>query len=330
VGPSLAPHPPLVAGLDVGGTKILGRVLDPEDVRTTLVEVRADTPRGAEAIAAALSGVVADLRDELTRAGRPDLAGVGVGIAGLVDRAGVLQFAPNLPGVVGFDVATPLRESTGLPIAVDNDANCATVAEHRAGAGRDADDVVLVTLGTGIGGGMILGGELQRGAAGFAGEPGHMVVDPNGPPCPCGRRGCWERYASGSGLGRLARDAASAGRADAVVALAGGDPDDVRGEHVTRAASDGDADAIAVLRDFAWWVALGVSNLQNLLDPEVVVIGGGLADAGELLLAPTRAAYAELVLGYEQRPPVRIVGAELGADAGAIGAALLALEGLTG
>jgi glucokinase len=188
--------------------------------------------------------------------------------------------------------------------------------------------MVLVTLGTGIGGGIVAGGELQHGAAGFAGEPGHMVVDPHGPPCPCGRRGCWERYASGSGLGRLARDAAYAGQAEVVLALAGGDPEDVRGEHVTTAAADGDAEAIAVLRDFAWWVALGVSNLENLLDPEVVVIGGGLAEAGELLLGPTRDAYATLVLGYEYRPPVRIVGAELGAEAGAIGAGLLALDAI--
>ena len=321
-----APGPPLVAGIDVGGTKILGRVLDPDDPRRSVVEARADTPRGSDAIGAALADVVADLRAELARVGRADLRATGVGIAGLVDRDGILRFAPNLPGVVSFDVAAPLRDATGLPVAVDNDANCATLAEHRVGAGARADDLVLVTLGTGIGGGVIAGGALQRGAAGFAGEPGHMVVDPNGPPCPCGRRGCWERYASGSGLGRLARDAAYAGRADAVVALAGGDPEDVRGEHVTSAASDGDADAIAVLRDFAWWVALGVSNLQNLLDPEVVVIGGGLADAGELLLAPTREAYATLVLGYEHRPPVRIVGAALGADAGAIGAGLLAVD----
>ncbi len=119
-------------------------------------------------------------------------------------------------------------------MVVDNDANAATVAEHRLGAGERADNLVLVTLGTGIGGGLIVDGELQRGAAGFAGEPGHMVVDPNGPPCPCGRRGCWERFASGSGLGRLARDAAHAGQAPHIVALAGGDPEQVRGEHVTR------------------------------------------------------------------------------------------------
>jgi glucokinase len=153
-----------------------------------------------------------------------------------------------------------------------------------------------------------------------------MVVDPDGPPCPCGRRGCWERFASGSGLGRLARDAAAAGQAERVVALAGGDAEDVRGEHVTMAALEGDTDAVAVLRQFAWWVALGVANLVNILDPEVVVIGGGLAEAGELLLAPTRQAYAGLVLAPEHRPPVRVVGASLGADAGAIGAGLLARD----
>jgi glucokinase len=326
--PAAGTGSPPVAGVDVGGTKILGRVLHPDDPRQSLVDVLADTPRGADAIAAALVEVVADLRNWLAATGREDLAGVGIGIAGLVDRNGILRFAPNLPGVIGFDVTRPLAAATGLTVSVDNDANCATLAEHRVGAGIGATDLVLVTLGTGIGGGVIAGGELQRGAAGFAGEPGHMVVDPKGPPCPCGRRGCWERYASGSGLGRLARDAAHAGRAEAVVALAGGDPEDVRGEHVTTAAADGDPDAVAVMREFAWWVALGVANLENLLDPDVVVIGGGLAEAGELLLAPTREAYATLVLGYEHRPPVRIVGAELGAEAGAIGAGLIVLDAL--
>jgi len=128
-----------------------------------------------------------------------------------------------------------------------------------------------------------------------------MVVDPNGPPCPCGRRGCWERYASGSGLGRIAREAAHAGRAPGVVAAAGGDPEAVRGPHVTAAAADGDAGALAIMRDFAWWVALGVANLVNVLDPSIVVIGGGLAEAGDLLLEPVRAAYTDLVLAAEHR-----------------------------
>ena len=317
---------PLVAGLDLGGTKVLGMVPDPADPRRALAMVRVDTPRGAGPIVAALHDVVARLQADLDGQGLGPLAAVGAGVAGLVDRGGVLRFAPNLPGVVDLDVHAALVEATGLAVVVDNDANTATVGEHRAGAGQGADDMVLVTLGTGIGGGMIVAGELRRGAAGFAGEPGHMVVDPTGPPCPCGRRGCWERFASGSGLGRIARDAAHAGRAEGIVALAGGDPDDVRGEHVTRAAAAGDVEAVALMGEFGWWVALGVSNLENLLDPEVVVIGGGLADAGELLLEPVRTAYAGLVLAYEHRPPVRIVAAELGADAGAIGAALLARD----
>jgi glucokinase len=171
---------------------------------------------------------------------------------------------------------------------------------------------------------VVAGGVLQRGANGFAGEPGHMVVDPNGPPCPCGRRGCWERYASGSGLGRLARDAAEAGKGPRLVTLAGGDPELVKGEHVTIAANEGDPDALEVLRSFGWWAALGIANLVNVLDPEVVVVAGGLVEAGEVLMEPIRASYRELVLAADFRPEVRIVPAQLRGDAGAIGAALLA------
>src|SRR5207248_1383416 len=150
-----------------------------------------------------------------------------------------------------------------------NDATCATWGERQMGAARGRDDVAVVTLGTGIGGGFVLGGRLYRGANGFAGEVGHMIVDPKGPPCPCGRRGCWERFASGSGLARLAREAAESGRGHRLVELAGGDVEAVRGEHVTRAAAEGDAEAIQVFRDFGWWAALGIANLVNTLDPEV-------------------------------------------------------------
>ncbi|MEI7592737.1 MAG: ROK family protein [Actinomycetes bacterium] len=316
----------LVAGLDLGGTKILGQVFDPKNPQVALVSHRVNTPSGAKGIIDAMAQLVSSLRAEVADKDDRPLVAVGTGVAGLVDHEGVIRFAPNLPGVVDLDVREKLSHAIGLPVIVDNDANTATVAEHRLGAGRGADDVVLVTLGTGIGGGVIVAGELQRGFAGFAGEPGHMVVDRHGPPCPCGRRGCWERFASGSGLGRIARDAATAGNADTIVARAGGDVDAVRGEHVTAAAAEGEPEALALMSEFGWWVALGVSNLENLLDPEVIIIGGGLADAGELLLAPTRAAYATLVLAYEHRPPSRIVGAELGADAGAIGAGMLAAD----
>jgi glucokinase len=183
--------------------------------------------------------------------------------------------------------------------------------------------MVLVTLGTGIGGGVVAGGVLVRGANGFAGEVGHIVVDPDGPPCPCGKRGCWERFASGSGLARLGRLAADADRAHRVLALAGGDAADVRGEHVTAAAAEGDADAAAVLADFGWWVALGLSNLAEIFDPEAFVLGGGLVEVGPLLLEPVRAAFAGMVTGGRHRPPIAIVPAALGERAGAIGAASL-------
>jgi glucokinase len=319
---------PLVGGLDVGGTKILGRVLDPHDPRATVAEVRVGTPRGAAAILDAIAEVVARLQAAPAVRERGELAAVGVGMPGLVDRRGVLRFAPNLPGVAELAVGPALSERLGLPVVVDNDANCAAWCEFRLGAAVGVRDVVLVTLGTGIGAGIIADGRLYEGANGFAGEPGHMVVDPSGPPCPCGRRGCWERFASGSGLGRLGRDAAAAGRAPAVVALAGGDPEGVRGEHVTEAALGGDADALGILREFAWWVALGLANLVDLLDCELIVVGGGLADAGEHLLEPVRTAFHSLVLASDHRPPVPVVGAALGPEAGAIGAALLASERL--
>ena len=318
--------PGSVVGVDLGGTKILARALDPDDQRQVLAERRVDTPRGGDAVVEAIAGAVEAVGADLLAAGRPPVAAAGLGAAGLVDDRGVLRAAPNLPGMVEHPLRAQLSSRLGVPVAVGNDATVATLAEHRVGAGRGVGDLVLVTLGTGIGAGIVTGGRLVLGAHGFAGEPGHMLVDPAGPPCPCGRRGCWERFASGSGLGRLARDAAHAGRLDAVVALAGGAPDDVRGEHVGRAAAGGDPEAVAVLEDFAWWVAVGVANLVNVLDSELVLIGGGLAELGDLLLSPVRRAFAGLVLAADHRPPVRIAAAELGSDAGAVGAWLLAAD----
>jgi glucokinase len=165
------------------------------------------------------------------------------------------------------------------------------------------------------------------GGHGYAGEIGHMVVDPAGPPCPCGRRGCWERYASGGGLGLLAREAAMAGRLPAVVALAGGDPESVRGEDVTAAALAGDADARQVVEQLGWWVGFGLANLTCVLDPTCIVLGGGLVAAGELWFEATRAAFAALVEGGSAREPVVIVPAAFGERAGAVGAALAARRG---
>jgi glucokinase len=303
-------------GLDVGGTKILGVVVD--DGGTVLAEGKVPTPAGGEAVLDAAAALGAELQARAA----PVLA-AGAGIPGLVDRTGVLRAGPNLPGAAGVSFTAGLGRRLGVPVAVDNDATCAAWGEFQLGAAKGAADAVVLTLGTGIGGGLIANGALVRGALGFAGEPGHMVVDPAGPACPCGRRGCWERFGSGSGLGRLAREAAHAGLAARVLDLAGGDPEDVRGEQVTAAAAEGDEQALAVLERFGWWIALGVANLVNILDPEVVVLGGGLAAAGELVLAPTRDAFADLVMAAKERPDVRIVGTVLGPRAGAVGAALL-------
>jgi len=310
----------LSVGVDVGGTKILAIAVD-EEGRRVGTEVRRPTPRGADALFDALVGVISEVR---AHAG--EIEAIGVGVPGLVDRDGRLAVGPNLPGIANLSIRDELHARTQLPVAVDNDATCATWAEVKLGAARGASEAFMVTLGTGIGGGVVTQGKLQRGANGFAGEPGHMVVDPKGPPCPCGRRGCWERFASGSGLGRLARDAAESGHGGRFLALAGGDPDDVRGEHVTKAAMEGDSAALDVFREFGWWAALGIANLVNLLDPSVVVVGGGLVGAGEIVMHPIRDAFPSLVLAAEHRPKVDIVPAQLGNDAGAIGAALIGFD----
>lgn len=301
------------AGIDVGGTKCLGVVLDEQG--TVVAEHRLPTPKGPEAIVDTLTAVAAALGDYRS---------IGVGVPGLVTRDGMVRASANLFDVADFKVGAMLSERLGREVVVDNDATCAAVAEWQVGAARGFDDVVMVTLGTGIGGGIIANGRLVRGTNGFTGEVGHMIVDPDGPPCPCGRRGCWERYASGSGLARLAREAADAHRIERVVELAGGDPEDVRGEHVQAAAAEGDEGALAVVDEFGRWVALGLANLTNALDPAVFVLGGGLASSADLYLAPILRWYREFLYAPDLRPHPQLRFAQLGPLAGAVGAALLA------
>jgi glucokinase len=303
--------PPRRAGIDVGGTKCLGIVLDPDGRR--IAEHRVATPKGPDAIIDALVEVAGALGGYDT---------IGVGVPGLVTRVGTLRAAPNLVGINDFEVGRRLRERLG-PVEVDNDATCAAVAEWQWGVGKGVDDMVMVALGTGIGGGIVAGGRLVRGTNGFAGEIGHMVVDPDGPKCPCGRRGCWERYASGSGLGQLAREAAVAKRLDRVVELAGGDPERVRGEDVQAAALEGDVEALGIIDEFANWVALGLANLTNLLDPQLFVLGGGLAATPQLYLEPMQRWFTRHLYAPNLRPHPRLEFAALGEYAGAVGAALL-------
>lgn len=314
-----------VVGVDIGGTKVLARVFDPLEPTGWFAERRIPTAADLDTLVRDVAGLVEELRAALAvHEIGASIDAAGVGIAGLVDRSGTLRSGPNLPGIIDAPIRELITEAIGCPVVVENDATAATWAEHVGGAGVGVDELVLVTLGTGIGVGLVSSGRLVVGTHGFAGEAGHMIVDPNGPLCPCGQRGCWERYASGSGLGRLGREAAEAGCLSTVVASVGGDPEAVRGVHVTEASLGGDPDALAVLDDFAWWVALGLANLSNLLDPALLIIGGGLVTAGEILLDRVRTTYLTLLYASDRRDPATIVGASLGEEAGAIGAGLLA------
>lgn len=319
----------IAVGLDVGGTKILGVAID--ETGSVLAEERRATVDGGAGLLDDLTEMYLLLSDATAggRASSDASPPLGVGVPGLVDAAGALMFAPNLPGASGTNVraglAERLREHRPV-VQVDNDATCAAAGESAFGAGKGRADVLFVTLGTGIGGGILSGGRLVRGSGNFAGEIGHTVIDPNGPPCGCGRRGCWERYASGSGLGRAARDYAFAGRATRIVALAGGEPDSVRGEHVIRALAEGDPQAVVIVEEFAWRLAIGLANLANVLDPRVIVIGGGLVRAGESLLTPVRNAFMAQVEGAKVRPAIEILPAALGDTGGAVGAAVIGFE----
>ncbi len=320
-----------VIGIDLGGTKIWGVRLDGDD--QVMDEHKVPTPSGADAVVSGIVTLVNTLMDTGSvgtgpaRAGR--VAAIGIGAPGMVTDDGVLLSAPNVEGLAGFGlreaVETALMSNPSGPLSVyvDNDATCTGWAERSQGAGHGCDNVLVVALGTGIGGGIVSGSQLLRGAHGFGGEIGHMVINPVGPPCPCGKRGCWERYASGSGLGRLARDAADAGQAEAILALAGGQPAQVRGEHVTTAAAHGDRQALDILEQFGRWVALGLANLVEIFDPDTIVLAGGLIQAGDLIVGPVRDAFIGSVQAGSTRPEIPIVPAGLGPRAGAIGAGLV-------
>jgi glucokinase len=309
----------LAIGIDIGGTKIAAGVVD--ESGRVLVRHDADTPASdPAAVLAAIGDIVERLRRDR------DVGAVGIGAAGFVDESGSrVLFAPHLAWR-----DEPLRDAvarrTGLPVVVENDANASGWAEWRFGAVRGEAHVVLVTLGTGIGGAIVIHGTPYRGGHGIAGEFGHMQVVPDGLPCECGNRGCWEQYASGRVLTRRGRAAAESGTPLGIRLLeaAGGSVDQIRGLHVTDAAREGDDEATAWLADVGDWLGVGVANLAAALDPNVVVVGGGLCDAGDLLLEPARAAFARSLTGRGHRPHARIVAAGLGADAGLIGAADLA------
>ncbi|HUV58231.1 MAG TPA: ROK family protein [Acidimicrobiales bacterium] len=314
-------------GIDVGGTKALA-LLVASDGRV-LGEVQAPTPHDGSGVAGAptafvLAGQVRELcsRHDLDCSSVP----IGLGLPGLMRRDGRLAFAPNLRSASGADIGSQLGESLASSrVFSDNDANCAALAEHEWGAASGIDDFVMVTLGTGIGGGVFADGHLLRGRSGFAGEIGHMVVQARGVACSCGGYGCWERYVSGGGLQRLARQAALEGRLPTLVTRRG-NAALVSAEDVTAAAAENMEEAVLLIKEIGWWLALGLANLAAILDCGHFVIGGGLSTASDLVLPAARDYVADLVEGHEARPAITITPSMFGPRSGAMGAALVAFE----
>jgi len=307
-------------GLDVGGTKIAFVRID----ENGLPSERGVASTPAESPAATVAAMISCAEKLVS----PRVRAIGVGAAGMVEaKTGTLRFAPNLAWR-DVRLANEVSGTLGLPCIVHNDANVAAWGEFRFGAGRGAEDMLLVTVGTGIGGGIVSGGRLLHGAHGFAAEIGHIIVEPGGPLCGCGNHGCWEQVASGRAIDRLAANAVEEDPSSPFAKRFDADPTRARGHALTEAALDGDATAIEIFRRVGSRLGEGIAGLVNVLDPSVVVVGGGAIDAGDLLLEPARLRYAEAVEASEARPDVPIVAAELGKEAGAIGAAKLALEEL--
>ncbi|MFJ2804632.1 MULTISPECIES: ROK family glucokinase [unclassified Kitasatospora] len=310
-------------GVDIGGTKVVAGVVDGEG--KVLEKLRTDTPDKSKS-AKVVENVIVDLVLEL--ADRHDVHAVGIGAAGWVDadRSTVL-FAPHL-NWRGEPLQQALSERLRFPVIVENDANAAAWAEWRFGAGRGEDHMVMLTLGTGIGGAVVRDGYVDRGKYGLAGEFGHMQVLPGGHRCPCGNRGCWEQYSSGNALVRDARElvAEESPVVQPLLARAGGTVEGITGPLVTEAARAGDPTATELLYEVGTWLGVGIANLAAALDPGRFVIGGGVSEAGDLLLGPARDTFRRTLTGRGFRPEASIVHAALGNEAGLVGAADLARQ----
>jgi glucokinase len=281
-------------GIDVGGTKCLGVALD--STGKVAREVRRPTPHADQ-----LVDQLWEMYEELGADGA-----LGIGVPGLITPEGVIRASPNMQGAYNIEVGPQLRDRIGNVVTVDNDATMAAFGEWRNGAARGTDDALIVTLGTGIGGGIVMGGQIQRGAHGFAGEIGHMTVERDGVVCPCGLRGCWERYASGSALIRLSEG--------------------MSGEELFERFNNGDLGAAQVVDTFIDWIVVGLAGLTNVCDPQVIVLGGGVITSLDRHFDRVRARFGEALYSSKWRPHPRVEPAQLGEYAGAIGSAVFAGE----
>jgi glucokinase len=311
----------LTIGVDVGGTKVAGGVVDEHG--NVVASTRRDTPAEDQA---GTRDTIIEVAAELARQ-YPEVTAIGIGAAAWIDAAGsTVLFAPNLAWR-----DEPLRDyvakAVGLPTVLENDANVAAWAEFRFGVARRADDsMVMITVGTGIGGGIVLNGSLWRGANGIAGELGHIQSVPEGHPCGCGRLGCLEQYASGKALLRFGRAGArqEPERARLLLDLAGGDPQAITGKQVTEAAQAGDPVARDAFAQIGYWLGVALTDLAQIFDPQVLVVGGGVIEAGDLLMGPTERTYRDQLAQRGKFPVAEVKPAEMGNTAGVVGAADLA------
>jgi glucokinase len=311
----------LAIGVDVGGTKVAAGVV--EDDGQIIAKLRRSTPAASPA---RTEQTIADVLTELLASHQVEA--IGIGAAGFVDRDRTsILFAPNLAWR-DEPLKQRVEERIGREVVVENDANASAWAEARFGAARGYQDVMLVAVGTGIGAAIIIGGELYRGRWGIAGEPGHVRVVPEGRLCGCGNRGCWEQYASGSALVAEAREFARRTPEGAIrlLQLGGGTPEGIGGPVITQAAAEGDPAALRCFETVGCWLGQGLADLAAILDPACFVIGGGVSEAGDLLLDPARAAFERALAGHGHRPLPEIRAAQLGEDAGIVGAADLARQ----
>ena len=299
--------------IDIGGTKISWALV--ADDYKILSRRQLATPPSAAAILASLEAII----DEAL-ASSADIIGAGIGVAGMVDYdAGMVVAAPNL-SLTGSPLKQHLESKFKLSFKIDNDANCAVLGELFSGAGRGRQNFIGLTVGTGLGGGMVVGGRLYRGAKGAAAEFGHIVVDPGGPECGCGNRGCLETKASGTAIERLAKAAVVAKPESALSRSVGGDPGIVTGPMVAKAARAGDTEAMAILSEVGRWLGIGIGNFINIIDPEVVVVGGGVAASLDLVIGPIVETAQKTAIDPRSRD-IPIVISQLENSAGLLGAA---------
>nr|WP_156612086.1 ROK family glucokinase [Auraticoccus cholistanensis] len=312
----------MTIGVDIGGTKVAAGVVDEQGA--ILERVQQPTPSHSPT---AVEDAVVEVVRRLRR--RHEVVAVGIGAAGWVDTdQATVRFSPHLAWR-NEPIRDRLGERLDLPLVVDNDANAAAWAEYRFGAGRESSVMICITLGTGIGGAVVLNGELFRGRYGMAGEFGHMGVVPGGHWCPCGNRGCWEQYSSGNALERDARQLAEARSPQAHALLAAvGSPDRITGLDVSAAAMAGDPMCVELISDVGHWLGLGLANLAAAFDPDLFVVGGGVSENGALLLDPAQRAFDRTLTGRGFRPSATLALAELGSAAGLIGAADLARQSI--